>query len=363
MKIAIVLGTRPEIIKMSPIIRECERRQVPYYVLHTGQHYSYELDKVFFEDLSLPPVQYNLDVGSGTHAVQSAKIMTGVESVLTSDRPDVALVQGDTNTVMAAAVAASKIGVRIGHVEAGLRSHDRTMPEEINRLVADHLSEFLFAPTEDAKKNLAKEGIEQGVSVTGNTVVDAIQENRKLAESRSRMMENLGLKPKDYILATAHRQENVDSRERLTGLVEGMEAVGRETGLSIIFPAHPRTQNRLREFGISTKNVSVVQPLGYLDFLRMESNARLVLTDSGGVQEEACVLGVPCVTMRENTERPETVTVGANMLAGTDPERIQVAAWAMMSRTAKWVNPLGDGKAAARIIDQLEKGKGRFDAA
>jgi UDP-N-acetylglucosamine 2-epimerase (non-hydrolysing) len=361
MKVAIVLGTRPEIIKMSPLVRECERRKVPYYILHTGQHYSYEMDKVFFEELSLPPVKYNLDVGSASHAMQTSKILAGVENVLTADRPDMVLVQGDTNTVMAASLAASKLGVRVGHVEAGLRSHDRSMPEEVNRVVADHISDMLFAPTEEARKNLAKEGIEKGVTVTGNTVVDAVNENRKLADERSRLMENLGLKAKEYVLATAHRQENVDSPSRLKGMMDGMEAVGRETGMPIIFPAHPRTQNRLREFGLNPRNVSVVQPFGYMDFLRMESHARLVLTDSGGVQEEACILGVPCVTMRENTERPETVAVGANMLAGTDPERIQVAVWAMLNRKTSWSNPFGDGHSASRIMDTVERGRGRFD--
>ncbi len=361
MKVAIVLGTRPEIIKLSPLVRECERRKVPYYILHTGQHYSYEMDKVFFEELSLPPVKYNLDVGSASHALQTSKILAGVENVLTADRPDMVLVQGDTNTVMAASLAASKLGIRVGHVEAGLRSHDRSMPEEVNRVVADHISDMLFAPTEEARKNLAKEGIEKGVTVTGNTVVDAVNENRKLADERSRLMENLGLKAKEYVLATAHRQENVDSSSRLKGMVEGMEAVGRETGMPIIFPAHPRTQNRLKEFGLNPRNVSVVQPFGYMDFLRMESHARLVLTDSGGVQEEACILGVPCVTMRENTERPETVAVGANMLAGTDPERIQVAVWAMLNRKTSWSNPFGDGHSASRIMDTVERGRGRFD--
>ena len=267
----------------------------------------------------------------------------------------------DTNTVMAASLAASKLGIRVGHVESGLRSHDRSMPEEVNRVVADHISDMLFAPTEEARKNLAKEGIEKGVTVTGNTVVDAVNENRKLSDERSRLMENLGLKAKEYVLATAHRQENVDSSSRLKGMVEGMEAVGRETGMPIIFPAHPRTQNRLKEFGLNPRNVSVVQPFGYMDFLRMESHARLVLTDSGGVQEEACILGVPCVTMRENTERPETVAVGANMLAGTDPERIQVAVWAMLNRKTSWSNPFGDGHSASRIMDTVERGRGRFD--
>ncbi|MBI0583260.1 MAG: UDP-N-acetylglucosamine 2-epimerase (non-hydrolyzing) [Methanomassiliicoccus sp.] len=361
MKAAIVLGTRPEIIKMSPLVRECAKRGAPYYILHTGQHYSHEMDRVFFDDLSLPEANYHLDVGSGTHGAQTAKILAGAEGVLMKDRPDIVLVQGDTNTVMAAALAASKLGIRIGHVEAGLRSHDRTMPEETNRVVADHISDQLYAPTEEARKNLAKEGIERGVYVTGNTIVDAVLENRKLAESRSRALENLGLKPREYVLATAHRQENVDSRERLANIIAALDAVGRETGLSVIFPAHPRTQARLQEFGLRPKVASVVQPFGFLDFLRMEAGARLLLTDSGGVQEEGCVLGVPCVTMRENTERPETVDVGANVLAGTDPERVMVAAWSMLNRRGGWKNPFGDGKAAARILDSAERGEGRFD--
>jgi UDP-N-acetylglucosamine 2-epimerase (non-hydrolysing) len=361
MKVAIVLGTRPEIIKMSPLVRECGRRGTPYYILHTGQHYSHEMDKVFFDDLSLPEALHHLDVGSGTHGVQTAKILSGVEAVLMKDRPDMVMVQGDTNTVMAAALAATKLGIRVGHVEAGLRSNDRTMPEETNRVVADHISDQLYAPTEEARKNLAREGIERGVTVTGNTVVDAVLENRKIAEERSQALENLGLKPRDYILATAHRQENVDSKERLKGILAALDAVGRETGLPVIFPAHPRTKARLGEFGLRPQVASIVQPFGFLDFLRMEAGARLILTDSGGVQEEACVLGVPCVTMRENTERPETVTVGANTLAGTDPERVMVASWSMLNRRNGWKNPFGDGKAAARILDHAEKGEDRFE--
>jgi UDP-N-acetylglucosamine 2-epimerase (non-hydrolysing) len=361
MRIAIVLGTRPEIIKMSPLVRECERRGTPHYTLHTGQHYSREMDRVFFEELSLPEPLYHLDVGSGTHGTQTSKILTGVESMLSQDRPDMVLVQGDTNTAMAAALAASKLGVRVGHVEAGLRSYDRTMPEETNRVVADHIADQLYAPTEIARKNLAKEGIERGVYVTGNTVVDAVMENRKLAEPRSTALENLGLKPREYVLATAHRQENVDSQTRLADMVAALDAVGRETGMPVIFPAHPRTQARLHEFGLRPKNTSVVQPLGYLDFLRLEASARLILTDSGGVQEEACILGVPCVTMRENTERPETVAANANVLAGTDPERVMVAVWSMMNRHGGWKNPFGDGRTAGRILDHAERDGGRFD--
>jgi len=345
---------------MSPVIRECRKRNVPFYVLHTGQHHSFEMDKVFFEDLALPPADHNLDVGSGTHGVQTGKILAGVEGVLAKDRPDVLLVQGDTNTVMAAALAASKMGVKVGHVEAGLRSWDRTMPEEVNRVVADHISDYLFPPTEEARKNLANEGIDKGVFVTGNTIVDAVLENRKLADARSDVLKNLGLRPRSYVLVTAHRQENVDSRERLTKIFEALEMVAKETGLSVIFPAHPRTQARMEEFGLRPRGVSVLRPFGFLDFLQVEAGARLIITDSGGVQEEACILNVPCVTIRENTERPETVQAGANMLAGTDPEKILLSVWSMMNRKASWANPFGDGKAAAHILDALRDGKARF---
>jgi UDP-N-acetylglucosamine 2-epimerase (non-hydrolysing) len=361
MRIAIVLGTRPEIIKMSPLVRECERVGVSYYLLHTGQHYSYEMDRVFFEELSLPAAAYNLDVGSGTHGEQTSRILAGVEGVLAKDRPDMVMVQGDTNTVMAAALAVSKLGIRVGHVEAGLRSNDRSMPEEINRIIADHLADQLYAPTEMALNNLAREGIDQGAYVTGNTVVDAVMENMKLAESRSRALTDLGLKPRQFVLATAHRQENVDNRERLTGILTALDSIGRETGMPVIFPAHPRTQSRINEFGLKARYTSVVQPLGYLDFMRMEASARLIVTDSGGVQEEACILGVPCVTMRENTERPETVAVNANILAGTDPERVMIAAWSMLNRTGGWKNPFGDGKAARRIMEHAQRDPGRFD--
>lgn len=360
MRVAIVLGTRPEIIKMSPLVRECAKRGTPYYILHTGQHYSHEMDRVFFEELALPEAHHHLDVGSGTHGAQTAKVLSGTEAVLSRDRPDIVMVQGDTNTVMAAALAAAKMGIRVGHVEAGLRSNDRTMPEEVNRVVADHISDQLYAPTEEARKNLAREGIDRGVFVTGNTIVDAVQENRKLAAARSHVLENLGLKARGFVLATAHRQENVDSPQKLKGILKALDSVGRETGLPVIFPAHPRTQARLKEFGLRPEAVSVVNPFGFMDFLTMEASARLVLTDSGGVQEEACILGVPCVTMRENTERPETVSVGANVLAGTDPERILAASWSMLNRQGGWKNPFGDGRASARILDHAEKGEDRF---
>ena len=251
MQVAIVLGTRPEIIKMSPIIRYCEKRGLDYSLIHTGQHYSYDLDAAFFHELELPRPNYKLDVGSGTHAEQTAKILVGLESILMRDRPDVILVQGDTNTVMGSALAAAKVDVDVGHVEAGLRSWDRTMPEEVNRLLTDHLSRYLFAPTEIAKSNLLREGIdEKKIWVTGNTVVDAVLQNIEIAHQQSSVLDDLDVKPGEYILLTAHRQENVDNRAKLENLITALKALYSAYGIPILFPAHPRTSKRLREFDL-----------------------------------------------------------------------------------------------------------------
>jgi UDP-N-acetylglucosamine 2-epimerase (non-hydrolysing) len=349
--IAIILGTRPEIIKMSPIIRECERQSLEYFILHTGQHYSYEMDRTFFEQLELPEPKYNLDVGSGTHADQTGKIMSGIEKILIKEKPDIVLVQGDTNTVLAGALAAAKLHIRVGHVEAGLRSYDRMMPEEINRVMADHISDYLFAPTETARANLLKEGIpEFKISVTGNTVVDAVFQNLELSKKNSTILEKLGLKEKKYFLVTSHRQENVDSPDNLRNIIAALEALHTEYSLPVIFPMHPRTQKMITQFGISHNGIRVMPPVGFLDFLQLESHARLVLTDSGGVQEETCIQGVPCVTLRENTERPETIDVGANTLAGTGKDKIIASAQEMLSQTGTWENPYGDGTSSKKIV-------------
>ena len=350
MKIAIVLGTRPEIIKMAPIVRECQRRQLDHFVLHTGQHYSYSMDRIFFEDLELGGADYNLEVGSGTHGVQTGRILEGTEKVFMDEQPDIVLVQGDTNTVMAASLAATKLGIKVGHVEAGLRSFDRTMPEEINRVIADHISDYLFAPTEASRQYLADEGINDGVFVTGNTIVDAVFQAKDIAARRSNILDELGLSSKHYVLATAHRAENVDDRARLAGMLEGMCRAGEDLGLEVLFPMHPRTRGRVREFSLSLEGIRVIEPVGFLDFLQLESNAGLMLTDSGGVQEEACILGVPCVTLRDNTERPETIEAGANMLAGAEPQRIRSSAKNMIGRQG-WENPFGDGTASKQILD------------
>jgi len=350
--ISIVLGTRPEIIKMAPLIRACQRAGTDYSILHTGQHYSYEMDRIFFRELELPQPQYNLDVGSGGHAEQTGKIMTGIEKIYQKDVPDLVLVQGDTNTVLAGTLAASKLHIPIGHVEAGLRSFDRRMPEEINRIVADHVADLLFAPTDLSRQYLLNEGIdEKKIFVTGNTIVDAVVQNQVIAQKKTSLLREMSLEPRGYFLVTIHRAENVDAKASLQGIITGISSLSRNYGLPVIFPVHPRTQKMIKEFGINTESISLIQPAGFLEFMELESNARLVLTDSGGVQEEACILKIPCVTLRENTERPETINVGANMLAGTNAQEIQRVSEIMMRSKCTWANPYGDGNAGGKIIE------------
>ncbi len=357
LKVAVILGTRPEIIKMAPVIRELKSQKKEYFILHTGQHYAYNLDRLFFDQLGLPEAKYNLEVGSGSHAEQTAGILIGVEKVLEQECPDIVLVEGDTNSVLAAALAATKLQMRVGHVEAGLRSYDRNMPEEINRVLADHISDFLFAPTEKSRGILIGEGIPEGrISVTGNTIVDAVYENLEIAKRRANAIGTARvLEPGEYFLVTLHRPENVDNRARFASILEGLDEVAREFGVLMVYPAHPRSINMMGRFGLQPKEVRLTEPVDFLDFLRLESGARLVLTDSGGVQEEACILSVPCVTLRDNTERPETLEVGANILAGVLPERILECSGVMLSRRNGWQNPFGDGEAGKRIVRVLEE--------
>lgn len=351
------MGTRPEIIKMAPIIRECQQRKLHYFVIHSGQHYSYQLDKVFFEELQLPRPKYNLEVGSGTHGEQTARLLERIEQVLIKAKPNLVLVEGDTNTVMAGALAASKLDIKVGHVEAGLRSYDRSMPEELNRLITDHLSDYLFAPTRDTAKILAKEGIDRKkIFNTGNTIVDSVFENLKLARKKSTLIKNLNLKIKNYLLLTMHRQENTDNYARLLGIIQGLKLLSDQYNIPIIYPIHPRARKMLTHFTLveqikQIKNLKIIEPVGFLDFLALEDQAKLILTDSGGVQEESCILKVPCVTLRDNTERPETLQVGSNILAGTDPQKILQSVNKMIEIKTNWKNPFGSGKSAAKIIN------------
>ncbi|MFH1411724.1 MAG: UDP-N-acetylglucosamine 2-epimerase (non-hydrolyzing) [Candidatus Omnitrophota bacterium] len=366
-KIAFIFGTRPEIIKMSPIIRQCIKNKIPFFMVHTGQHYSHSMSDLFLEELKLPEPDYNLKIRSkaphrqGEH---TGKMMVKLDEILLKEMPSVVLVQGDTNSALAGALTASKISttkaftgfeIKVGHVEAGLRSYDRTMPEEINRVIIDHLSDYLFVPSVDAKKIVLSEGIKkEKIWVTGNTIVDAAYHARDLnANTRDKRRWTKG---EGYILLTLHRQENVDDKIRLKKILQGVEQVSKKHKLTVIFPIHPRTMNKIEIFKIAMpRSVDIVKPKGFLDFIRLESRADLILTDSGGLQEEACALRIPCVTLRNSTERPETVDAGANMVAGIEPENIVRCADRMLSAKKNWGNPFGSGKAAIKILDILKK--------
>lgn len=355
MKLSIIVGTRPEIIKMSPIIRECIRKNLDYFILHTGQHYTYEMDRIFFDQLELPKPKYNLDVGSTSHAEQTGEILAETEKVLQKEKPDIVLVQGDTNTVLASSLAAAKLHIKTGHVEAGLRSYDRNMPEEINRILTDHCSDYLFAPTEKTKKILLNEGIsKEKIYVTGNTIVDAVQQNVKLAEKKTEILKKLNLKKQEYFLITSHRQENVDDKNRFRNILTAFEKLNKKYNIPIIYPIHPRARKKINEFNLETKGITLIEPIDFLSFLNLEQNAKIVLTDSGGVQEETCILRVPCVTLRDNTERPETIDVGSNIIAGTEPENIINCVTKMISRKKTWDNPFGNGKSGETIVKIIQ---------
>lgn len=356
MRLAIILGTRPEIIKMAPIIRLAHKRpDLDYFILHTGQHFSYEMDKTFFADLELPQPKYNLAVGGQPYRKQIGYMVKAIMPILKQEKPTVVLVQGDTVSVLAGALAASKTRIPIGHHEAGLRSHDLTMIEETNRIITDHLADYLFAPTADAYKNLIDEGLaDKEVILSGNTVVDALKQNIKIAEKKGNILKKLNLASKKYLLATAHRAENVDHKKRLSGILRGLYLIARDFKLPIIYPIHPRTLKNIKNFNFKIPaGVRLIKPLGYLDFLQLEAHAKLIITDSGGLQEEACILKVPCVTVRDNTERPETVAAQINILAGANPEKILAGARKMISEDKVWINPFGDGRAAERILNSL----------
>jgi len=341
---------------MAALIEEARRRpRVAATLIHTGQHFSAEMSQALFEDLELPEPDRHLGAGGGTQAEQTAEIMIRLERVFEETRPGLALVVGDVNSTLAAALVAAKMGIRLAHVEAGLRSGDRAMPEEINRMVTDVLADYLFATEPSGVENLRREGIpEERIFFTGNVMIDTLLRFREKA-ARSDVLGRLGVAEKSYALVTLHRPSNVDSAAQLGAMIATLRRI-RES-LPVVFPAHPRTRGNLEKFGIGCDGLILTPPLGYLDFLKLMSSARLVLTDSGGIQEETTILQVPCLTLRENTERPVTIEMGTNRLVGTDPETIVTAAQealeapAVPSRTP----PLWDGRAAARIWDALEK--------
>ena len=354
-RISFIFGTRPEIIKLSPLIRACGEHGIDHTTIHTGQHYSNELNEVFFEDLELPTPDANLAVGSGSHAEQTAEMMLGIEQYLREDDPDVVVVQGDTNSALAGGLVASKRAVELAHVEAGLRSFNREMPEEHNRVLLDHAAEYLFAPTEQAATYLREEGVpEARIDVTGNTVVDAVEQHTALAEAKSDVLDTLGLGEVPFALLTAHRPGNVDDAERFAGLLAGVARYAEAVDMPVVYPIHPRSAEMLSKHDLTVPDeVRLADPLNFLDFLRLESTAAVVFTDSGGVQEEACILGTPCVTIRESTERPETLSVGSNVLADPTPSSIVRSAFEVCHGPVDWDIPFGDGNSAEHILDRL----------
>ncbi len=352
MKIASIVGARPQFIKCAPVSRELKREHEEILV-HTGQHYDHGMSAIFFEELAIPRPDYNLGIGSGTHGHQTGAMLGAIEDVIREEEPDVVLVYGDTNSSLAGALAAAKLHVPVAHVEAGLRSFDRRMPEEINRVLTDHCSDLLFCPTKTAVENLAAEGITGGVHLVGDVMVDAMNYNRAVAEERSRILEAVGVRPGEYLVITVHRPSNTDSQENMVAILGALA----EAGMPVVFPVHPRTRNYLGRYGLLAKmpeNVQVTEPLGYLDMLHLMAHAAKILTDSGGVQKEAYMLGVPCITLRENTEWVETVEAGWNVLVGAGRGGI-LQAMRSFAPEGEQSPCFGDGNASSKVAQILSK--------
>jgi len=351
-KIVTVVGARPQFIKMVQVSKEIVKNHLEEIVVHTGQHYDYEMNKIFFDQLNLPEPQYYLGVGSGPHGSQTGEMLKKVEEVLIKETPDMVLVYGDTNSTLAGALAAAKLHIKIGHVEAGLRSFDKGMPEEINRILTDHVSDLLFAPTETAVKNLYNEGIKNGVHLTGDVMYDSLLDNIKLAEEKSEILKDLGIRPKEYLLATVHRAENTE-KEKLENILDAFL----ESGEQIVFPAHPGTVKKLKAYQLYSRlqnlgRVLLIKPVGYLDMLLLEKNAKKILTDSGGIQKEAYFFKVPCITLRDTTEWVETVNDGWNILVGADKEKISRAIREFEANNQDHhTYSFGDRKASKNIVE------------
>ena len=361
LKILNIVGARPNLPKIAPLMREMQKHsEIDPILVHTGQHYDDKLSDIFFRQMGIPDPHINLEVGSGSHASQTAEILKRVEPVLLERKPDLVLVVGDVNSTIAVSLAAVKLGVRVAHVEAGLRSFDRTMPEEINRVLTDAIADFLFVTEEDAIEHLLKEGRpRESIFMVGNVMIDSLRHFLPIAR-QSVIGDKLGLRNgsgwKRFGVLTLHRPSNVDSTEKLSQLLGAIDAVAAQ--LPVIFPVHPRTQQKLAQSGISHHpQLRLIPPVGYLDFLCLLSESSLVLTDSGGIQEETTALGVPCLTLRENTERPVTISQGTNLLVGTNPARIVAAARDTLSGKGKAgrIPPLWDGHTAERIVEILLK--------
>lgn len=363
MKIVSIVGARPQFIKASAVSRAIDEHNkkspdctIVERIVHTGQHYDENMSQIFFDELRIARPAINLKVGSGSHGEQTAKMLQRIEAVLIKERPDCCLVYGDTNSTLAGALAAAKLHIPVAHVEAGLRSFNRRMPEEINRVVADHLSTLLFCPTDTAKENLTKEGITKGVHQVGDVMYDSVLFNAKLAEQSSIIMQRLGLRRKSFYLATIHRAENTDNAERMDGILSAFGQID----LPVVLPMHPRTRKVLSEdLAKISPNVRVIEPVSYLDMLMLEKNASLILTDSGGVQKESYWFNVPCVTLRDETEWVETVEAGWNVLAGADRQRILDAVKENKNKPVAYDRALyGDGHSAERICRILFESRG-----
>jgi UDP-N-acetylglucosamine 2-epimerase (non-hydrolysing) len=351
MKIISIVGARPQFIKCSPVSKEL-RKNHQEILVHTGQHYDDEMSKLFFDELHIPKPDYNLGVGSGLHGEQTGKMLIKIEKILLDEKPDFVLIYGDTNSTVAGALAAAKLHIPIGHVEAGLRSFDRFMPEEINRIVSDHVSDILLAPTATAVKNLQDEGISKGVYNIGDVMYDALLENISIAEQKSSISSKLNVKAKDYLLATLHRPSNTDEKKNLSAILSAFSKIDK----TIVFPVHPRTMKFIKTYNLIdkiSKNVIITKPLGYLDFIFLEKNASKILTDSGGIQKEAYLLKVPCITLRESTEWIETVRDGWNVLVGASEQNI-VNAVHSFSPKNKQKEYFGNGDASKKIKEILE---------
>ncbi|HPI71826.1 MAG TPA: UDP-N-acetylglucosamine 2-epimerase (non-hydrolyzing) [bacterium] len=354
MKIMTIVGARPQFIKAAPVSRAL-RKIADEFLLHTGQHYDANMSQLFFDELQIPAPDLNLEIGSGPHGLQTGQMLVAIEKALMAQQPDWVLVYGDTNSTLAGAVAAAKLNIPIAHVEAGLRSYNRLMPEEINRILTDRISALLFCPTSCAVTHLAEEGIRSGVHWTGDVMYDAALYFAALAQTKSAVLQKLNLQPHSYVLATVHRAQNTDDPAALSRIMGALL----ESGQTIVFPVHPRTAGFLRQYGLLEKmaacsRIRLLAPVGYLDMICLEKNARRIVTDSGGVQKEAYFFQTPCITLREETEWSETVEDGWNVLTGTDPEKI-VQAVSSFHPTRPQGRHYGDGRAADRIAELLSK--------
>ncbi len=358
MRIAFILGTRPEIIKLFPLISDCQTRKLDFFIIHTNQHYNKEMDAIFFSDLGLPEPRYNLNVGSGSQGQQLGQMFTKIEQVLIAEMPDVVIVQGDTNTVLAGALIANRYGIKVAHVEAGLRSYDRTMPEEINRIITDNISDLLFCPTKKQEAILINEGIsKEKITVTGNTVVEAVYRSLALAEKKSTVLERLNIKPESYFLLTCHRQDNTDNKNHFDQIIRGISNLALKHGVTCVFPMHPRLKNQ-NEFVAQFSNIKIIEPTNYFDSLILQKYSKMIFTDSGGIQEESCILEKKCLILRLNTERPETLEVGgAILLNDIKDSEIERCYNDLSLRKVTWYNPFGDNNTSERILNAIENVK------